>query len=532
MAYGGGGGGWGDYGNHDDDYDDRHDNRAGAPLPDVEYGSSQYIVPDVVKTFVIYFYRHIREKNVYEIHQMYEGSWSKLSETMFKQSQWPPVEAIAPSVDQDHVFCILYKEMFFRHVYSLGNPTLEQRCDSWDNYCQLFQVVLHENVNMQLPNQWLWDMVDEFIYQFQSFCQYRAKLKQKTDEELDLLKQCSAVWNIYGVLNYLQAMIDKSGIVGILEDEADGNLTFTATDGYDYQGGSNVLKVLGYFSIIGLLRVHCLIGDYHGALRCLSPIDVFVPGVFTRTIGAHINAMYYFGFANLMTRRYVDAIKAFNQVLLYIMRTKQYHEKSPQFDQILKRNEQIFALLAITLTLCPQVKLVEENVNNQLREKMGEKMQRLQRWDEATFDELFSYACPKFITPAPPDFDLAPVNYNQEAYRLQLRMFLMELRQQQLLAGIRSFVKLYTTISIPKLASFMEVDDSTLRSVLFSYKHKTHVADSEGNMTNNADIDFYIDEDMVHIAESKATRRFGDYFVRHIIKFEGVVKELDSVKLD
>jgi translation initiation factor 3 subunit L len=46
---------------------------------------------------------------------------------------------------------------------------------------------------MQLPNQWLWDMVDEFIYQFQSFCQYRAKLKQRTDHELALLKQVDEV---------------------------------------------------------------------------------------------------------------------------------------------------------------------------------------------------------------------------------------------------------------------------------------------------------------------------------------------------
>lgn len=27
---------------------------------------------------------------------------------------------------------------------------------------------------MVLPNLWLWDMVDEFVYQFQSFQQYRC----------------------------------------------------------------------------------------------------------------------------------------------------------------------------------------------------------------------------------------------------------------------------------------------------------------------------------------------------------------------
>ncbi|PWA72631.1 eukaryotic translation initiation factor 3 subunit L [Artemisia annua] len=41
----------------------------------------------------------------------------------------------------------------------------------------------------KLPNQWLWDMVDEFVYQFQSFCQYWAKMKYKTEQEIALLRQ-------------------------------------------------------------------------------------------------------------------------------------------------------------------------------------------------------------------------------------------------------------------------------------------------------------------------------------------------------
>lgn len=57
----------------------------------------------------------------------------------------------------------------------------------------MMQVVLHGVVNMQLPNQWLWDIIDEFVYQYQSFCQYRAKMKQKTDQEIALLKKYDQV---------------------------------------------------------------------------------------------------------------------------------------------------------------------------------------------------------------------------------------------------------------------------------------------------------------------------------------------------
>ncbi|KAF5938889.1 hypothetical protein HYC85_023148 [Camellia sinensis] len=459
---------------------DYEDTVAGEPDA---LGFDPNFVPDSVKSFVVHLYRHIREKNVYEIHQMYETSFQTLSERMFKDTPWPSVDAVSQYVDNDHVFCLLYREMWFRHLYARLSPTLRQRIDSWDNYCSLFQVVLHGVVNMQLPNQWLWDMVDEFVYQFQSFCQYRAKMKNKTEQEIALLRQFDQAWNVYGVLNFLQALVEKSMIIQILEQEKEGLEQFTATDGYDYNGGSNVLKALGY----------------------------------------------------------VEAIREFNKILLYIYKTKQYHQKSPQYEQILKKNEQMYALLAICLSLCPQVKLVDETVNSQLWEKYGEKMLRMQRYDDeafALYDELFSYACPKFITPSAPSYEEPLINYNQcphrgqDAYRLQLKLFLYEVKQQQLLSGVRTFLKVYSTISLGKLATYMEVDEPTLRTILMTYKHKTHAVDSDGKIISNADIDFYIDDDMIHVVESKSAKRYGDYFLRQIVKLEAVMTDMDRMKLD
>ncbi|KAL6215591.1 hypothetical protein ACLB2K_015020 [Fragaria x ananassa] len=531
--------------------------QASSDAPSQEPGYDPNHVPDSVKTFVVHLYRHIREKNVYEIHQMYETSFQGISERFFKDTPWPSVDAVAPFVDKDHVFCLLYREMWFRHLYARLQPTLKQRIDSWDNYCSLFQVVLHGVVNMQLPNQWLWDMVDEFVYQFQSFCQYRAKMKNKTEQEIALLRQFDQAWNVYGVLNFLQALVEKSAIIQILEQEKEGLEQFTATDGYDYSGGSNVLKVLGYFSMVGLLRVHCLLGDYHTGLKCLQPIDITQQGVYVSVIGSHITTIYHYGFANLMLRRYdafdfmscnnvnkmrlkckcwyVEAIREFNKILLYIYKTKQYHQKSPQYEQILKKNEQMYALLAISLSLCPQVKLVEETVNSQLREKYGEKMIRMQRYDDEAFtiyDELFSYACPKFITPSAPSFEEPLVNYNQDAYRLQLKLFLYEVKQQQLLSGVRTFLKVYSSISLGNLGKYMEVDESKLRTILLTYKHKTHSVDNDGKTISNADVDFYMDDDWVYVADSKPPKRYGDYFLRQIVKLEAAINDLDRIKLD
>ena len=111
---------------------------------------------------------------------MYEKSFSAISERYFKASSWPSAEAIARYADNDHVFGLLYKELYFRHVYGKTTPTLDQRKESWENYCNLFGVILHGNVNMQLPNLWLWEMIDEFIYPFQSMFQYRGKLSVKS----------------------------------------------------------------------------------------------------------------------------------------------------------------------------------------------------------------------------------------------------------------------------------------------------------------------------------------------------------------
>lgn len=42
-----------------------------------------------------------------------------------------------------------------------------------------------EGVTFELPDAWLWDILDEYIYQFQAFCQYKHKIKAKTQEEMD-----------------------------------------------------------------------------------------------------------------------------------------------------------------------------------------------------------------------------------------------------------------------------------------------------------------------------------------------------------
>jgi hypothetical protein len=42
----------------------------------------------------------------------------------------------------DPLFLTLYKELYYRHIYAKLTPTLEQRFESYENYCDLFNYIL------------------------------------------------------------------------------------------------------------------------------------------------------------------------------------------------------------------------------------------------------------------------------------------------------------------------------------------------------------------------------------------------------
>ncbi|KXZ49005.1 hypothetical protein GPECTOR_24g295 [Gonium pectorale] len=490
-------------------------------------------VPDIVKQWAHYFYRHIRERNIPEIQSMYEISFMKLSDRYYKAAPWPEVQHIQEVVDQDH-------EMYFRHLYARCQPTLRDRCDSWDNYLDLFGLLLTSNVNMQLPNIWLWDMVDEFLYQFQSFCQYRGKVQSMSPEEIENVKKCEAkkVWNTVEVLNILQALVDKSGIVAELE--GDGGVRLSELQGY-YPQSSNVLRMLGYFSLVGLLRVHCLVGDYITGLKAIYPLNLHErTHLFSPSIpGAHITLFYYGGFAYLMQRRYLDAARCFNAVLLYIYRVKAAHRSSPTFEQMLKKNEQMYALLAICLALCPvAAKSLDENVLMQLRERQSDNMAAMSRGDIDVYDTLFRDACPKFVTSTPPAYDQATTNTNQLAFRAQLNSFLQEVRSGQTLPQLKQYLLLYEggvgSIALSRLAGLMDVEEGALRQQLLCLKNKQRQLKWEGGRDMTAgtwtvasDLEFHIDVDpqtgreMVLVSDTQQVGEGRAFSVGEGVKTEG-----------
>lgn len=483
-------------------------------------------VPEVVGQFVSYMHKKFLERNTQELHTLYEHTFSTLTERYFKNSTWPSAELVAPLVDNDATFLLLYKELYYRHLFSKMMPSLGQRLEGWQNYYQLFELFLKDGmIDHDLPPSWLWDMVDEFIYQFENWCQYRAKLKSKTPEEIAYLRDNDDIWNVQTVLSLLHYLVNKSNIIAWLRQGGEPSGSSDPDNASFDISTLPIYRYIGYFSIIGLLRVNTLLGDYHLALMVLQPLDFDVSSaLFTHVTACHVSIYYYMGFCYIMLRRYEDAVRVFSSTVLHIGRIKHNHTRSYQYEQINKRNDQMMALLALCLALRPQQ--VDESMIALVREKAGDRLARLRQGEPQAFEDLFSYASPKFICPAPPKYDTV-ADTNMDAPKLQTSLFMAEVKSQLLLPEIRSYLKLYTTIEIGKLAKLMDVDENTFRSYLHALKHKSWTvcgsfsgAPLDGKFMTSSDVGFHVERDVVHISDTKPASRFGEYFIQNIGKLD------------
>lgn len=261
----------------------------------------------------------------------------------------------------------------------------------------------------------------------------------------------------------------------------------------DY-GSKPLYRMLGYFSIIGLLRVHCLLGDFSLALKTLDDIELNKKAMFARVMAAHFTTYYYVGFSYMMMRRYADAIRMFSHILIYVSRTKTF-QKSAQYDTISKKNDQMYALIAICVSLHPM--RLDDAINTVLREKFSDQILKLQAGGPESlpvFEEVFRSACPKFISPTPPDFDNPELNVDPLEHHLAI--FMDEVKTNMWSPTVKSYLRLYTTMDLKKLAGFLEVEPDKLRGWILVNKQRsrqtrwTENGLLDGDITTSNELDY------------------------------------------
>ena len=527
---------------------------AGLPLHVVEEASSKKAPPpsakasalvlpnDHVRQFVSFLHKRIEESlasgfgetttrdgktssAVHEIGNLYEKSFPVISERYFKNANWPKKDlvvdflakereeeeerrAAAKTEDEDEIFLALYEELYFRHVYSRSaSPSIEDRVESWKAYCRLFDCILKGTTTsgLVLPNVWLWDMIDEFIYQFQSFCQFRGKLQAKSEKDIERLKNLKDegdVWQKEKVESYLEALQSKR------KEEAEEREKEEESDEKKAKR-SNVLDTLGYFSIVGLARVQCLSGEYELSLKTFDALPDLLHGgggsLHARIPGCHVSVNYHVGFAYFMLNRYKDAAKFFNRGVAHVERVQMNlrrrenggggkntgaHSPGGRIELLRKKSEQMLSLLSIAVSMsCGSgstssggvMRSLDDHTRSVLREKYGDKMAKMNNGEVDAFTDLFAFACPKFIatneiiqSTGSGEYAADPsLSYNQEAYKKQLAVFMEEVQQRAPLPKLKSYLRLYTTISVQKLAQLMEVTEDELKKNLEVMREKS-----------------------------------------------------------
>uniref|UniRef100_A0A2K5HMJ6 PCI domain-containing protein n=1 Tax=Colobus angolensis palliatus TaxID=336983 RepID=A0A2K5HMJ6_COLAP len=333
-------------------------------------------------------------------------------------------------------------------------------------------------------------------YRFGSFSQYCCKTAKKSEEEIDFLCSNPKIWNVHSVLSVLHSLLDIYTSRGDPESVVGG--------------------MLGYFSLVGLLHLHSLLGDYYQAIKVLENIELNQKIMYSCVLDCQVTTYYYVGFAYLMIHCYQDAIQVFTNIFLYIQRTKSMFQRTTsKYEMIKKQNDQMHALLAIALMMYPMH--IDE----------GDKLLCMQKGDPQVCEELFSYSCPKFLSPVVPNYDNVHPNYHKEPFLQQLKVFSNEVQQQAQLSTIYNFLKLYTIMPVAKLAGFLDLTEQEFRIQLLVFKHKMQNLVWTSSISALDAVEFYIVKDMIHITDTKVTKHYGDIFIHQIHKFEefnGILK--------
>jgi len=299
-------------------------------------------------------------------------------------------------------------------------------------------------------------------------------------------------------------------------------------------------RMLGYFSIIGLLRVHTLLGDFTLALKVMDNVELAQKASFTRVTACHVTTFYYVGFCYMMLCRYPDANRSFVSILNLIIRMRQYHTRSYQYDQINKIADRMYALFAMCNALSPS--RLDDNITNISKDRYGEHIARMSRGEDGipAFEELFLYACPKFITANPPAYNDAHAIATLieepavEPVQRYLAAFISEIRALMLVSTLRSFLRLYSSLDTKKLANFLDADEEEMVQQMMVLKRASRSIGRvgnekgllEGQTISTSDLSFAIDENMVHIAESTVGRRYAGWFINNTERAQRIFDDL------
>ena len=642
-------------------------------------------IPKAVTDFIFDLYDSVTLSQIHtEQNKLYQTTFVELCHTYYPTSAWPSPASIASECHGDPLFLAMYRELIHRYYFNNTNlpnharPTLTDRMEGWDVYKDLFDEILelYESRTsttgsssttttdyFYLVPTWVFELLFEFIYQFQGYCQIKsavyatAKKNHLIDEfgnrivsttvvtsvststgttteppttnnhskhvnlleNLSILEQNTDAWDVSVVFHYLHRFLQVAGLAKVLPSS-----TGTASN-------SNIPVVYSYFGIFSSIcqsRLECLLGDYTGCLLALDPLEhatiatkriiqkddesYTIHDIINSVTAARVSLAYHAGISYLQLRRYYDTYTILMNCTTLLQRG--FKTGTIRTDLFNKQYERMLSLLIIVLQLCPGITQQQQSQGNTSSSTTTTTDQgNVQQYDESmirtlrekhssskietitatvssgsgsssgannnnsssgnnnnnnnnnsnttatttNYDEWF--ASPKFITSHP------IMMGGSLFHRQQIDLF-HQMNMKFFIAHgttLRSFLKLYTSIPLDKLASFHDIPSvQDFLPILLTYKARiqyqiqrvrttttTNSSDdtpsssfslyssgvrSVGNINNNTiqdDMHYYIQNDAVNINEAAEQRHLESYLctqMRQLHQLHDTILKLDT----
>ncbi|EAN32530.2 RNA polymerase I-associated factor PAF67 family protein [Theileria parva strain Muguga] len=511
------------------------------------------IEPEVVD-FLVRLHDNLYRKNAEALKNLYEQELNVITDKYFKSSRWPSISDVAGFYSQSgrfhNLIMALYAEIYYRHAFYLGEASYEDRVDSWNKYVRLLTYFIEECnkpegseglSGLTIPSSWVWDMLDEFVYQLQESCHWKIRFCSSTgsigydttDTKSEIeqrIKETVGIWCVPVALELLHELANNPMFKSACQSSKDVHLDTTSLN---YQ--------LGYFASICLLRLHVLLGDYYTSLTMASNVDLSPRSLYWKIPACNVTLIYYLGFAFMMLRRYNDAIRILSQLLIFLTKQRSYLvSQSYQQSAMSKQTEKMY-LIIILCHVTTRIKL-DETVIQTIKEQYSNKFYQLQVDNEDSFRDVFHKACPKFIDPAGPSLKLTESPTVNEPLQRQVQIFLEEINKQRKVNEIYSYAKLYHNISLKKLGVLMNAGDDpeVLRSQILCAKHHVRQFVSNSFSLYHTNLlqtfgdrdDLYIDQNVLHIKSKKNQKIYAEYFLQQINKCKQTLNNLQSKRDD
>jgi hypothetical protein len=253
-----------------------------------------------------------------------------------------------------------------------------------------------------------------------------------------------------------------------------------------------------HFSLIEQSRLLCLLSDYSSALQRIAPLRLSDPDpneLFVSVPNAHINLLYHSAVSLLMSRRYSEAqtlLSNATSLLSRLARTTAPSSKSTTNNYYQKMLDKVVYLLAIAISLLDSAPL-DDSISDLIVSKCGDKLKRLRNGDISSFEEAFEISCPKFISPGPSSDASAS---GQDAWVQQVAKFSKDIQQQVVFTRVRSYLKLYSSIEVGKLAKLSRLSEEELRACLSAFASGSQEGGRDG-----AGLAFTVQGDVVSVQE-------------------------------